>query len=337
MRFIQIPTLLIFGMLVSTLAFPSDEPMDNDNEEQLTTPEPTQEITPEPVQEITPEPVQETTPEPVKEVTPEPVQEITQEPVQETTPATVASPILTAADGLNAVLTTKTKLITQVPEAINNVTTDTIKEIALIPEKAKTIITDAVKLSPLDMTTPSILNPNKRVLFKSKAMTVDNTNEKDTGVISLESVLSDVKEQFQVLNNMLASKQSTNGGGIGDEGGYNNEMAQQVRDNIMQLLININNTDTEEEKKKMSLNDTISSNFLTSLVDYIQTQPQMSSTVVFAISFVVISVVSACVNCIFLLVFKLSRKLRKSLLGTFYTDLRRSFNPADNIPLYHNV
>lgn len=324
MRSISIQTLLIFGVLVSSLALPDDDT------ETISTND---------------EPVSETTP--AVETTP-----ASTVPTAELTPASAisesGSPLSTAADGINSLLTTKTKFITQIPEAINNVTTDTIKEVALIPEKAKSIITDATKLSPAaDIT-------NKRLFFKSKIVSTDATNEKSVGVaaqesdhvtaasltaVSIESVLADVKQQFQALNDMLASKQST---GSNDEINHtiHNELVQKVRENIMQLF---NDTQAAEEEKKnfqlnqTSLNETQSSNFLTSITDYLQTQPQISSTVVFAVTFVVISVVSACVNCIFLLVFKLSRKLRKSLLGTFYTDLRRSFNPAENIPLYHNV
>lgn len=244
--------------------------------------------------------------------------------------------------GVANILEQKAKIITDIPIAIHNITKETIKEIVRIPETAKNIIQDAVSMDSIsvEMTTPtlplSLLNPNKKTIFKSKNISPNPTSEKSLTIDEkqINNIWADLENQFNSLNEML---KSTSDQTLPEN---NLEILKQLRKDLEDMMLQLNKTndneDSEEQKKIHSSNEynTTSSSLVHKLVNYVQTNPQLSSTVVFAVLFITMSIVSSCVNFVFLLVFKLSRKLRKSLLGTFYTDLRRSFNPSENVPLY---
>lgn len=77
-------------------------------------------------------------------------------------------------------------------------------------------------------------------------------------------------------------------------------------------------------------------NVFSDLIKYYNTLPKKYKLLDMSIILSAMAVISLSVNFVFLLVLKLSRPLRKSLLDTFYTDLRRAFSP-EAMPMYRSV
>lgn len=93
-------------------------------------------------------------------------------------------------------------------------------------------------------------------------------------------------------------------------------------------LVEIDTENSTVEQNREILND------MDKLINILREVTPVQFSAITSSVVILMSLVSICINFVFLLIFKVNRRLRKSLLSTFYADLRRSFTSNDAMPLH---